>query len=121
MTCPLCGAPTSADVARCPQCGAVLPGAGPETDALPVYGAPSEQPGPPGPEVTAPTWYRRRRALLAIPVALLVLVTVVTARSLTGDDRPEARELDSGRISSSRSRSRARLRSRGSRTSTLAR
>ena len=36
--------------------------------------------------------------MVAVPVALLVLVMVVTARSLAGDDRPEARELDSGRI-----------------------
>ena len=98
MTCPLCGAPTSADAARCPQCGAVLPGAGPDPEALPVYGAPSDQPGGAGPEVAGPSRYRQRRVLLAIPVALLVLVTVVTVRGLAGDDRPEARELDTGRI-----------------------
>ena len=89
MTCPLCGAPTAADAVRCPQCGAVLPGAGPEPDALPVYGAPSEQAGAEGPDVaiSAASGRGGRRPMVIAVGAGLALVVVALAGTMARGGR----------------------------------
>ena len=98
MTCPLCGAPTRRTRPDARSAARSCLARGPSPTRSPSTASRPSSPACPEPEVAAPTRYRRKRVLLAIPVALLVLVTVVTARGLAGDDRPEARELDSGRI-----------------------